>query len=195
MINLFDLDLLLFELILLVLFGLSLLIQIFYYFFFYGRLAYYKSSHSSAHKKPVSIIICAKDEANNLEKHLPSILSQDYPEYEVIVVNDCSEDETEQVLKNFKKKYKHLKVSTIKKDKKFGHGKKFALFIGIKTAKNEWLLLTDADCYAETNQWLFTMQKVCKGLNLCRPSRRSSTSILCPQKTTARKLKHTCARN
>ena len=165
MINFFDQDLLLFVLILLVLFGLSLLIQIFYYFFFYGRLAYYKSSHSSAHKKPVSIIICAKDEANNLEKHLPSILSQDYPEYEVIVVNDCSEDETEQVLKNFKKKYKHLKVSTIKKDKKFGHGKKFALFIGIKTAKNEWLLLTDADCYAETNQWLFTMQKSFKKNN------------------------------
>ena len=99
MINFFGQDLLLSELILLILFGLSFLIQIFYYFFFYGRLAYYKSPHSSAHKKPVSIIICAKDEASNLEKYLPSILSQDYPEYEVIVVNDCSEDETEQVLK------------------------------------------------------------------------------------------------
>ena len=159
MINLFGLDLKLFELILLVLFGLSLFIQLFYYFFFYGRLAYYRTPHSSAHKKPVSIIICAKDEADNLEKHLPSILNQDYPDYEVIVVNDCSEDETEQVLEGLKKKHKHLKISTIKKDKKFRHGKKFALFIGIKAAKNEWLLLTDADCYAETNQWLYTMQK------------------------------------
>ena len=159
MINLFGLDLTLFELILLVLFGLSFFTQLFYYFFFYGRLAYYESPQDRTHKKPVSIIICAKDEANNLRKHLPSILNQDYPDYEVIVVNDCSEDETEQVLKNFKKKHKHLKISTIKKDKKFGHGKKFALFIGIKAAKNEWLLLTDADCYAETNQWLFTMQK------------------------------------
>ena len=159
MINLFDLDLKLFELILLTFFGLSLLIQLFYYFFFYGRLAYYKSPQSSAHKKPVSIIICAKNEANNLEKYLPSILNQDYPDYEVIVVNDCSEDETEQVLKSLEKKHKHLKISTIIKDKKFGHGKKFALFIGIKAAKNDWLLLTNADCYAETNQWLFTMQQ------------------------------------
>ena len=159
MINLFDLDFTHFELILLVLFGLSLLIQLFYYFFFYGRLAYYKTPHGSAHKKPVSIIICAKDEANNLKEHLPSILTQDYPDYEVIVVNDCSEDDTGQVLESLKKKHKHLKISTIKKDKKFGHGKKFALFIGIKAAKNEWLLLTDADCYAETNQWLFIMQK------------------------------------
>ena len=143
----------------LVLFGLSLLIQLFYYFFFYGRLAYYKTPRGSAHKKPVSIIICAKDEANNLKEHLPSILTQDYPDYEVIVVNDCSEDDTGQVLESLKKKHKHLKISTIKKDKKFGHGKKFALFIGIKAAKNEWLLLTDADCYAETNQWLFIMQK------------------------------------
>jgi len=77
----------------------------------------------------------------------------------VIVVNDCSEDETDQVLENYQKKHKHLKISTIKMDEKFGHGKKFALFIGIKAAKNEWLLLTDADCFAETNQWLFTMQK------------------------------------
>jgi len=155
----FGMDFTHFELILLVLFGLSLLIQLFYYFFFYGRLAYYKTPHGSAHKKPVSIIICAKDEANNLKEHLPSILTQDYPDYEVIVVNDCSEDETGQVLESLKKKHKHLKISTIKKDKKFGHGKKFALFIGIKAAKNEWLLLTDADCYAETNQWLFIMQK------------------------------------
>jgi len=155
----FGMDFTHFELILLVLFGLSLLIQLFYYFFFYGRLAYYKTAPGSAHKKPVSIIICAKDEANNLKEHLPSILTQDYPDYEVIVVNDCSEDETGQVLESLKKKHKHLKISTIKKDKKFGHGKKFALFIGIKAAKNEWLLLTDADCYAETNQWLFIMQK------------------------------------
>ena len=77
----------------------------------------------------------------------------------MIVVNDCSEDDTGQVLESLKKKHKHLKISTIKKDKKFGHGKKFALFIGIKAAKNEWMLLTDADCYAETNQWLFIMQK------------------------------------
>ena len=155
----FGLDFKLFELILLILFGLSLFTQLFYYFFFYGRLAYYKSPHNSTHKKPVSIIICAKDEAPNLKEHLPSILNQDYSDYEVIVVNDCSEDETEQVLKSLKKKHKHLKISTIKKDNKFGHGKKFALFIGIKAAKNDWLLLTDADCYAETNRWLFTMQR------------------------------------
>ncbi|MCH7657396.1 MAG: glycosyltransferase [Bacteroidetes bacterium] len=159
MINIFNLDLKLLELIILVLFGLCFFFQLFYYFFFYGRLAYYKPDRGSVRKKPVSVIICARDEAPNLRKYLPSILNQDYIDYEVIVVNDCSEDETKQVLESFSKKHKHLKVSTIKKDKKFSHGKKFALFIGIKAAKNEWLLLTDADCSAVSDQWLSTMQK------------------------------------
>lgn len=159
MINLLGLDIEIFELIILVLFGSCFFFQLFYYFFFYGRLAYHEPDRGSVRKKPVSIIICARDEAPNLKKHLSSILNQDYPDYEVIVVNDCSKDETKQVLESFSKKHNHLKVSTIKKDKKFSHGKKFALFIGIKAAKNEWLLFTDADCYAVSDQWLSTTQK------------------------------------
>ena len=77
--------------------------------------------------------------------------------------------------KEMKKIFSMKKISTIKKDKKFGHGKKFALFIGIKAAKNDWLLLTDADCYAETNQWLFTMQKSFKKNTSFRYSTGSSS--------------------
>lgn len=159
MIDYLNQDLKLFDLILIMIFGLSFLIQLFYYFYFYGRLAYYKLPLKRSSKEPVSIIICAKDEEENLKKYLPSILKQDYPDFEVIVVNDCSEDETEQLLEDLEKKYKNLKVSTIKKDAKFKHGKKFALFIGIKAAINEWLLFTDADCYPESDQWLNLMQK------------------------------------
>jgi cellulose synthase/poly-beta-1,6-N-acetylglucosamine synthase-like glycosyltransferase len=141
------------------LFIISLLIQLFYYLYFYSRTGFAKKTVKKAGPSPVSIIICARDEAHNLREFLPSILSQDYPDYEVIVVNDCSEDGTQDLLEEFQKKYKNLRISTIKKDAKFKHGKKFALLIGIKAAKHEWLLLTDADCYAESDKWLSTMQK------------------------------------
>lgn len=137
----------------------SFVIQLFYYLFFYSRLAFIKQKPKRSKKTPVSIIICAKDEAPNLKENLPSILDQDFDDFEVIVVNDCSQDETAAVLENFEARYKHLKVTTIKKDPKFSHGKKLALTIGIKAAKNEWLLLTDADCKPESKKWLTLMQR------------------------------------
>lgn len=146
--------------IILIAFGFSLLIQLNYYLFYYTRILFFKNKQNDkSEKEPVSVIICARNEEKNLEKNLPSILNQDYPNYEVIVVNDCSEDESEFVLERLQKKYKHLKTTTIKQDEKFYHSKKLALTIGIKAAKNDLLLLTDADCSAESNKWIEMMQK------------------------------------
>lgn len=143
----------------LIAFGLSLLIQVYFYLVFYSRILFYKNHKGKKDtQEPVSVIICARNEEENLEKNLPSVLTQDYPDYEVIVVNDCSEDETEFVLERFQKKYKHLKTTTIKPDEKFYHSKKLALTIGIKAAKNEFLLLTDADCVATSKKWIKQMQ-------------------------------------
>lgn len=118
------------------------------------RLIFYKTQNIIDNKPPISVIICAKNEENNLKKHLPSVLTQDYPEYEVIVVNDCSEDYTELVLDNFKKEYPHLKTTKIFQDNNFKHGKKLAVTIGVKSAKNEWLVFTDADCQVQSKNWL-----------------------------------------
>ncbi len=131
-------------------------VQLFYYIFFYLRLSR-KKKHFSDTFPPVSVIVCARNEEENLKKFLPSVLNQNYPDYEVIVVNDASEDNSDVVLKNFSQKYKHLKISTIKKDEKFTHNKKLALTIGIKAASNEILLLTDADCYPIDNYWISSM--------------------------------------
>jgi len=105
-------------------------------------------------KHPVSVIICARNEAENLRKFLPAVLEQDYPDFEVIVVNDCSEDNSYVILGNYLLLYPHLKISTVNKDPKFTHNKKFAQFIGIKAAKNEILLFTDADCQPESDKWI-----------------------------------------
>ena len=129
-------------------------IQLFYYLFFYLSVYLKKTIVSKGFNQPVSIIICARNEAENLEAFLPSILKQDYAEFEVIVVNDCSEDNSYIILGNLITQYPHLKVSTVNKDPKFTHSKKFAQFIGIKAAKNEFLLFTDADCKPESDKWL-----------------------------------------
>ncbi len=145
--------------ILLILFLLSMAIQLFYYLFFYARMAFGRVKAKKAARQPVSVVICARNEEDMLKKNLSLIMEQDYDDFEVIVVDDCSEDATAEVLEQFSKKYPKLKVTTIKKDEKFSHGKKLALTIGIKAASNEWLLLTDADCAPGSNRWISGMQK------------------------------------
>ena len=135
----------------------SAAIQLFYYIFYYAAVYLYEPPEDEAVRLPVSIIICARNEAENLRKFLPTILEQDYPDYEVIVVNDCSEDSSYLILGNLLLQYPHLRISTVNKDPKFTHNKKFAQFIGIKAAKNEILLFTDADCQPESDKWLANM--------------------------------------
>ena len=108
--------------------------------------------------KPVTVVICAKNEYTNLKKNLPLILEQDYPDFEVVVVNDCSDDDSNYLLKSFAEKYPHLNVVTIMKNVNFFVGKKFALALGIKSAKHDLLLLTDADCTPKSNKWITEMQ-------------------------------------
>lgn len=137
-----------------IIFSLSALIQLFYYLFFYLAPGLLKRKPRPDERRPVSVIICARNEEENLRKFLPSVLEQDYPDFEVIVVNDCSEDNSLTVLGEFLGRYPNLRISDITRDPKFTHNKKFAQFIGIKAAKNELLLLTDADCRPESGKWI-----------------------------------------
>jgi Glycosyltransferases, probably involved in cell wall biogenesis len=156
----FIIQLPIYQSVIVILFFLSLLIQLFYYLFFYVRLTKKRQPrHSLPDQEPVTILICARNEEQNLKAHLPSIMEQNYPNFEVVVVDDCSEDGTADILKAFTQQYKNLKITTIKPDEKFSHGKKLALTIGIKAAKNELLLLTDADCLPTDKYWLSHMQE------------------------------------
>jgi len=147
----------LYLLVVFLIFAFSAVIQLFYYLFFYLSVYLHKPAPISNSTRAVSIIICARNETENLRNFLPAVLKQDYPDYEVIVVNDCSEDNSYDVLGTFSMQYPNLKISTINKDSKFSHNKKFAQFIGIKAAKNEILLFTDADCQPESDKWLQSM--------------------------------------
>ncbi|WP_245845814.1 glycosyltransferase [Mucilaginibacter xinganensis] len=106
---------------------------------------------------PISVIISARNEADNLRENLPAILEQNYPDFEVVVINDCSFDSSDIVLEELSARYPHLKIVTITEHVRFKTGKKFALTLGIKAAKNEHLLFTDADCIPASPNWITYM--------------------------------------
>lgn len=141
----------------LIVLAISLLIQLYYFLRFYSLLAFGKQKQEKNYPGPVSIVMCAKNEAENLHKHLHLFFEQDYPEFEVVVVNDCSYDESEDILEEFQKKVSNLHVVNLKEEEIKEHDKKLALTLGIKGAKHNLLLLTDADCVPANNQWLRTM--------------------------------------
>lgn len=133
----------------------TLLIQLVYYLLVYGKVIY-KRNRKIDHilNEPVSVIICAKNEEQNLRKFLPVVLEQNYSNFEVIVVNDCSQDDSEMYLAELEQTHKNLRHTTIETDNKFRHGKKLAVTIGIKSAKNNYLVFTDADCVPASPNWL-----------------------------------------
>ncbi len=136
-------------------------IQLFYYLFFFSRLAFYKSKIKTiTQTHPVSVIICSRDEAANLVKNLPGALVQKYrTTHEVIVVNDNSYDESKYILEEYQRKFRQLQLVELKQEARFIPGKKFPLSVGIKTAKHEIVLLTDADCVPASEFWIEKMQE------------------------------------
>lgn len=125
--------------------------------------AYYQNSEEPSADvsdlPSVSVIIVSRDESKNLAKSLPVILNQNYPNYEVIVVNDGSTDESELLLKTLKKEYSHLYTtfSPTSYDPASRKQKILSLTIGIKAANNEVLLFTEADTIPNTDNWIRSM--------------------------------------
>lgn len=94
-------------------------------------------------KLPVSIIIYAKNDSENLKKHLPALLTQDYPEYQVVVINDGSSDDTDDTLKFFQNEYKHLYHTYVPSAARYLSRRKLAFTLGVKAAKYDILLFTE----------------------------------------------------
>lgn len=137
---------------------LSTVLQLGYWLGVFSRLAYYEPQYSTVpteKKPPCSIVICVKNEAKNISKNLLYILEQDYPIFEVIVVDDNSSDKSWEILLDIKNKYPILQLIQLKEQTL--PGKKVALSRGIEAAQFERLLLTDADCRPFSRHWLSNM--------------------------------------
>ena len=98
----------------------------------------------------VSIVICARNETENLTKNLPFIFHQQYPDFEIILVDDGSDIPIQL-------QHERLTIIKIDKNEKIGIGKKYAIQKGISQAKNSLIVLTDADCKPLSNKWITSM--------------------------------------
>lgn len=113
---------------------------------------------ASSREQGVSVIITSNNKVEFLRKNLEAFLTQDYQNYEVIVVDECSEDETQDFLAEMQQKYPQLRTTRIFPDTKFRNTKKIAINIGILAAKYDILLFSEITCVPETKNWVKTMQ-------------------------------------
>jgi len=132
-------------------------IQCLYYVFIFSKFAFANPQKKGLKTPPVSVIICAKNEAENLKRFVPSILEQDYPNFELVLINDTSSDGTLNCIKEFEKKDTKVKVVDVQNNEAFWGNKKYALTLGIKAASHELLLFTDADCKPVSKNWIKEM--------------------------------------
>lgn len=132
-------------------------IQFFYYIIIFGKFGFYKSKKENNQNFPISVIVCAKNEEENVKKLLPLLSNQDYTNFEIVLIDDASRDETLEVFEEFEKLHKNIKLVKVENNEAFWGNKKFALTLGIKAAKNNHLLFIDADCYPNSNQWISEM--------------------------------------
>ena len=136
-------------------FAAFFIIQLCYYLFIYLKLTRYKQQKNTF-TKAVSVVVCGYNEEEYWEGLVEKLLEQDYPNFEIVLVNDQSTDNTKFVFKQWEYHPK-IKLVDIREDIKKGLGKKFALTLGIKAAKYDYLLLTDADCYPKDKHWISSM--------------------------------------
>lgn len=138
--------------------ALFFLIQLLFYLFVFFRITIRGKREAEENDlKPVSVIICARNEERNILNYLPKVLEQDYPTFQVVLINDRSWDETWDVMEAMARKDDRIKLVNIPDSGKDGFAKKFALTVGIKAAKHDQLVFVDADCYPVSDQWLKKM--------------------------------------
>jgi len=154
------------ELISLGIFILLILILLTIDFFNYILIRRKKNTVNSE-KQPISVVITAQNDAEFLKNNLKYFLEQDYPIFEVVVVDDCSYDDTQTVLAQYKQQYSNLKVTAIKPDAKFFHTRKLAVNIGMKAASYDIVLFSEANCIPSSDRWIDLMQSAFKpGVNV-----------------------------
>ncbi len=144
-------------LILLCLFIAVVAVQFLYYVVFFGKFSFAKPQTATPKRVPISVIVCAKNEAENVANFIPLLAEQNYSDYEIVLIDDASSDDTLELFEAFEKQYSNVKLVKVENNEAFWGNKKFALTLGIKAAKYEYLLFTDADCYPKTTGWITEM--------------------------------------
>ncbi|MGV6831223.1 MAG: glycosyltransferase [bacterium] len=132
-------------------------IHLAYYLVVFRKLSFPSQAKNTPKNIGISVLICAKNEAENLKLLLPSIIEQDYANYELVLINDHSSDDTLSVMEHYANNYPKIKVVNVKATEAFLSSKKYALTLGIKASSHDYLLFTDGDCRPSSKNWISEM--------------------------------------
>ena len=117
-------------------------IQLSYYLGIFGKFAFAKAQKITPKRIPISVIVCAKNEEENVAKFIPLLAEQNYPDFEIVLIDDASSDTTLDIFEAFEKQYSNIRLVKVENNEAFWGNKKYALTLGIKAAKKEYLLFT-----------------------------------------------------
>lgn len=145
------------ETILPILFFGAIAIQLFYILFIFTKLSGHRDLEPEEDQPPVTLIVAASNELENLRELLPLLDTQDYPTFEILVADDRSSDGTYDYLIHNEDGIKHLNYLRVQDLPDHYTAKKYAVTLAVKKARHEWLLFTDADCRPESDQWIRQM--------------------------------------
>jgi glycosyltransferase involved in cell wall biosynthesis len=132
-------------------------IQILFYLFIFGRFSFAKAQKITPKMVPISVIVCAKNEEENVANFIPLLAEQNYPDFEIVLIDDASSDNTLTVFEDLEQQYPNIRLVKVQNNEAFWGNKKYALTLGIKAAKKDYLLFTDADCYPTSKDWITAM--------------------------------------
>ena len=139
------------------LFIVAVLVQFLYYIVVFGKFSFAKPQIGTPKRIPISVLVCAKNEEENVITLIESLVEQNYPQFEIVLIDDASSDNTLEIFEEFEKLHSNIKLVKVENNEAFWGNKKYALTLGIKAAKNEYLLFTDADCLPSSKEWIATM--------------------------------------
>ena len=132
-------------------------VQFLYYILIFGKFSFAKTQTATPKRIPISVIVCAKNEEENVRNLIPLLVAQNYYQFEIVLIDDASSDSTLEVFEEFEKIHSNIKLVKVENNEAFWGNKKYALTLGIKAAKYEYLLFTDADCVPSSKDWITSM--------------------------------------
>lgn len=132
-------------------------IQLFYYLGVFSSFSFSKESENNPKRIPVSVIVYARNQAEEVKKLLPHLVNQNYHDYELVLVDNASSDETLDIFKEYAQMFANIRLVRVENNETFWNNKKYAQTLAIKAAKHEYLLFIDAENAIDNELWIMSM--------------------------------------
>jgi len=142
-----------------------IVLQLAYYLGIFGKFIFAAPPQVTQKKLPVSVLVLAKNNADKVKDLVPKLVNQNYPDFEIVLIDNASSDESIDIMEELELAHNNVRLVKVENNEAFWGSKKYALTLGIKAARKEYLLFIDADCEPASNDWLmhmasqFTMSK------------------------------------